>query len=169
MSWNSNTTSEREYAIKVFRKGIWAKFPQMNNLLMYQKSRFKCKIPSIALTHGIGSSSRAGHEHKWNWRTASVRSTDILQPTLAPCKRHKHCQEDIIYLKCTFADDTKQVFSISYRFLNYINQSTVIICYRSKSILSFIDWSSLVIAKHVASNTFDEHYGFSMEKTFAKQ
>ena len=71
---------------------------------------------------------------------------------------------------CLVAGDTTQVFSISCRFLNYINQLTVIICYQSVSILSFIDWSSLDIAKHVASNTFHEHFGSSMEKkTSAKQ
>ena len=60
-------------------------------------------------------------------------------------------------------------FSISCRFLNYINQLTVIICYQSVSILSFIDWSSLDIAKHVRNNTFHEHYGFSMEKNISKR
>ena len=54
-------------------------------------------IPSIALALGIGSSPRAGHEHKWNRRTASAGSTDILQSTLAPCKRHTNTfQEDIL-------------------------------------------------------------------------
>ena len=82
------------------------------------------------------------------------------------------CSEDIdhieSYLKHTVAGDTTQVFSISCRFLNYINQLTVIICYQSVSILSFIDWSSLDIAKHVASNTFHEHFGSSMEKNICK-
>ena len=41
-------------------------------------------------------------------------------------------------------------------------------CWDRVSILSFIDWSSLDIAKHVASNTFHEHYGFSMEKNICK-
>ena len=70
------------------------------------------------------------------------------------------------YLRCTVAGDTIQVFffSISCQFLNYINQLTVIICYRSGSILSFIDCSSLDIAKYVASDTFHKHYGFSREK-----
>ena len=47
-------------------------------------------------------------------------------------------------------------------------QSTVIICYQSVSILSFIGWLSLDVAKHVASNTFHEHYEFSMVKNICK-
>ena len=114
---------------------------------MYQINKFKCKIPSIALAHGIGSSPRAGHEHKCNRRTASARSTDILQSTLAPSKRHTNTfQEDILYLKCTVAGNTLQVF---FNFMSVAKLYRLINCHHLLLIGIDSQFHWLVITRYI--------------------